>query len=68
MTTIKVPKSTRDRLRRLASSDNLTLAEAIDRLIDEHSPRARPTLGGFRSEEPLTAEAIDDALRDRFGE
>jgi hypothetical protein len=67
VTTIKVPKSTRDRLRRLAEQDELTLAQEIDKLIDERSPRPRPAVGGFRSDRPLSAEEIDDALRAGFG-
>src|SRR5215813_12909248 len=58
-TTIKVPKRTRDRLHRLAQAEGLTLAQAIDKLIDEAAPRPRPSIGGFRSGQPLDAEAID---------
>ena len=49
MTTIKVPKSLRDRLHRLATADGLTLAQEIDKLIGERAPRPAPTIGGFRS-------------------
>lgn len=66
-TTIKVPKQTRDRLHRLASADGLTLAQAIDKLIDEHAPRPKPHIGGFRSRQPITAEQIDDELAAGFG-
>lgn len=68
VTTIKVPKMTRDRLRRLAAADGLTLAQEIDRLIDRHAPRPRPSVGGFRSERPLSAEEIDAELMRGFGE
>ena len=66
-TTIKVPKRTRDRLHRLAAAEGLTLAQAIDKLIDEAAPRPRPSIGGFRSERPLGAEAIDAELASGFG-
>ena len=33
MTTIKVPKATRDRLHRLAAADGVTLAQEIDKLV-----------------------------------
>jgi hypothetical protein len=68
VTTIKVPKMTRDRLHRLAAADGLTLAQEIDRLIDRHAPRPRPSVGGFRSERPLSAEEIDAELMRGFGE
>lgn len=67
MTTIKVPKATRDRLHRLASSDALTLAQEIEKLLDERSPRPKPSVGGFRSSRPLTAEEIDEELGRGFG-
>jgi hypothetical protein len=67
VTTIKVPKVTRDRLHRLAAADGLTLAQEIDRLIDRHAPRPRPSVGGFRSERPLSAEEIDAELTRGFG-
>jgi hypothetical protein len=67
VTTIKVPKVTRDRLHRLAAADGLTLAQEIEKLINRHSPRAKPTVGGFRSGRPLTAEEIDAELADGFG-
>jgi hypothetical protein len=58
VTTIKVPKATRDRLHRLAAADGVTLAQEIDKLVSERSPRPRPTTGGFRSDRPLSAEEI----------
>jgi hypothetical protein len=67
VTTIKVPKATRDRLRRLAIADGVTLAQEIDKLVSERSPRPRPTTGGFRSDRPLSAEEIDQQLADGFG-
>jgi hypothetical protein len=66
-TTIKVPKRTRDRLHRLAAAEGLTLAQAIDKLIDKAALRPRPSVGGFSSGQPLDAEAIDAALADGFG-
>jgi hypothetical protein len=68
VTTIKVPKATRDRLHRLAAADGLTLAQEIDRLIERQAPRPRPSVGGFRSGRPLTAEEIDAELAGGFGE
>jgi hypothetical protein len=68
MTTIKVPKATRDRLHRLAAADGVTLAQEIDKLISERAPRPRPTTGGFRSSRPLSAEEIDEQLASGFGE
>ncbi|GII88379.1 hypothetical protein Ssi03_63690 [Sphaerisporangium siamense] len=67
VTTIKVPKSTRDRLHRLAAADGLTLAQEIDKLIDQHAPRPKPSIGGFRSARPLSAEEIDAELIEGFG-
>jgi hypothetical protein len=67
VTTIKVPKRTRDRLHRLAKAEGLTLAQAIDKLIDEAAPWARPSVGGFRSGKPLDAEAVDAELASGFG-
>ncbi len=67
VTTIKVPKSTRDRLRRLAKAEGITLAQAIDKLIDQNAPRPRPTVGGFRSDAPLDAAEIDAELARDFG-
>jgi hypothetical protein len=66
-TTIKVSKRTRDRLRRLAKAAGLTLAQVIDKLIDEAMPRPRPSVGGFRSGQPLDAAAIDAELGSGFG-
>ena len=68
MTTIKVPKATRDRLHRLAAADGLTLAQEIDKLVHNQAPRPRPTTGGFRGNRPLTAEEIDDELARGFGD
>lgn len=68
MTTIKVPKATRDRLHRLAAADGVTLAQEIDKLVREHALRPRPATGGFRSSRPLTAEEIDGQLAAGFGE
>jgi hypothetical protein len=67
MTTIKVPKATRDRLHRLASADGVTLAQEIDKLLSERAPRPRPTTGGFRSGAPLSAQEIDEELVSGFG-
>ena len=67
MTAIKVPKRTRDRLQRLAKAKGLTLAQAIDKLIDEAAPRPMPSVGGFKSGRPLDAESIDAELAARFG-
>jgi hypothetical protein len=67
VTTIKVPKLTRDRLRRLAAADGLTLAQEIDRLIDRYAPRPQPSVGGFRSRRPLSAEEIDAELMRGLG-
>jgi hypothetical protein len=68
VTTIKVPKATRDRLHRIAKAEGITLAQAIDKLIDRDAPRPRPSIGGFRSSRPLDAEAIDAELARGFGE
>jgi len=68
MTTIKVPKATRDRLHRLAAADGVTLAQEIDKLVSERAPRPRPATGGFRSSRPLTPEEIDGQLAAGFGE
>jgi hypothetical protein len=68
MTTIKVPKATRDRLHRLAAADGVTLAQEIDKLVREQTPRPRPATGGFRSSRPLTAEEIDDQLAAGLGD
>ena len=67
VTTIKVPKATRERLHRLAAADSVTLAQEIDKLISERSPRPRPATGGFRSDWPLSAEDIDEQLAGGFG-
>lgn len=67
MTTIKVPKATRDRLHRLAAADGITLAQEIDKLVTQQTPRPRPSFGGSRSDRPLSAEEIDAKLADGFG-
>lgn len=67
VTTIKVPKRTRDRLHRLAKEEGLTMAQAIDKLMDQSAPRPRPSVGGFRSERALDAQAIDAELARGFG-
>lgn len=67
VTTVKVPKATRDRLHRLAAADGLTLAQEIEKLIDLHVPRPKPTIGGFRSEGALTSEELDEELANGFG-
>lgn len=67
MTTIKVSKSLRDRLHRLAAEDGLTLAQEIDKLIGERVPRPEPTVGGFRSGSSLSAEEIDAELMRGLG-
>lgn len=68
MTTIKVSTELRNRLRVLAERDGVTLAGEIERLIEERSTRPLPTIGGFRSGNPLTAEQIDEALASGFGQ
>lgn len=68
MTTIKVPKDLRDRLRAMAESDGLTLSGEIERLMDNRRLRPKPTIGGYRSGHPLTAEEIDQALAAGFAE
>ena len=67
VTTIKVPKTTRDRLHRLAQAEGITLAQAIEKLMDQSAPRPRPSVGGFRSEAPLDAGEIDAELARGFG-
>ena len=68
MTTIKVPKGTRDRLHRLAAADGLTLAQEIEKLMERGGERPKPTVGGYRSGNPLSAEQIDEALAGGFGQ
>ena len=68
MTTIKVPKATRDRLHWLAAADGVTLMQEIDKLVSERAPRPRPITGGFRSDSALSAEEIDEHLAHGFGE
>ncbi|MQY24943.1 hypothetical protein [Nocardia aurantia] len=67
MTTIKVPKSVRDRLQQVAASNDLTLAGAIDLLLEKAGTRPKPTTGGYRSDRPLSAEDIDRELAGGFG-
>jgi hypothetical protein len=67
VTTIKVPKATRDRLHQLAAADGLTLAQEIDKLISQRPSRPKPTVGGFRSSQPLTADEVDAELAAGFG-
>ncbi|WP_225731686.1 hypothetical protein [Nocardia sp. JCM 34519.1] len=67
MTTIKVPKTVRDRLQRVAVSNGVTLAQAIDQLLDRADARPKPTIGGYRSDRPLSAEEIDRELGRGFG-
>lgn len=67
-TTIKVPKDLRDRLRAMADNDGLTLSGEIEKLMDNRRVRPRPTIGGYRSGKPLTAEEVDQALAVGFGE
>ncbi|MGW4720414.1 hypothetical protein [Nocardia sp. NPDC004260] len=66
MTTIKVPKVVRDRLQRVAVSKGITLAQAIDELLNKTDARPRPTVGGYRSNRPLSAEEIDTELGQGF--
>ncbi|HEY3002899.1 MAG TPA: hypothetical protein VGJ44_11170 [Kribbellaceae bacterium] len=66
-TTIKVPKATRDRLHRLAAVDGLTLAQEIEKLMDQHTARPKPTIGGFRSGGSLTPEEMDEELARGLG-
>lgn len=67
VTTIKVPKTVRDRLMQVATSKGVTLAQAIDGLLDESGQRPKPTIGGYRSNQPLSAEQIDRELGKGFG-
>jgi hypothetical protein len=67
-TTIKISKDLRDRLRAVAQHDGLTLAAEIEKLMDDRPSRPTPTIGGFRSGKPLTAEEIDAALAAGFAE
>ena len=67
MTTIKVPKELRNRLRALADDDGLTLAGEIEKLMQGRPQRPKPTIGGFRSGRPMTAEEIDEALAAGLG-
>lgn len=67
MTTIKVPMDLRDRLRNLAHRDGLTLAAEIEKLMNSRPDRPKPTIGGYRSGAPLSAEEIDAALGAGFG-
>ncbi len=67
-TTIKISKDLRDRLRAMADHDGLTLGAEIEKLMDNRPSRPKPTIGGFRSGGPLTAEEIDAALAAGFTE
>ncbi|MFC9967943.1 hypothetical protein ACFVH4_27250 [Nocardia ignorata] len=67
VTTIKVPKTVRDRLQEVAAARGLTMAQAIDKLIDAAGTRPKPTIGGYRSNNPLSAEQIDKELGAGFG-
>jgi hypothetical protein len=67
MTTIKVPKAVRDRLLHVARSKGITLAQAVDLLLDKAGERPKPTIGGYRSERALSAEEIDRELGEGFG-
>ncbi len=67
-TTIKVPSSVRDRLKARAAAHGLTLGQEIERLLDEQAERPKPSIGGFRSTAPLSAEEIDSALASGFGQ
>jgi len=67
MTSIEVPKALRDRLRQVAISRGITLAQAIGYLLDTAESRPRPTVGGYRSYRAQSAEDIDRALGRGFG-
>ncbi|WP_025351618.1 hypothetical protein [Nocardia nova] len=67
LTTIKVSKVIRDRLQRVAASKGVTLAQAIDQLLDTAASQPKPTIGGYRSDRPLSAEEIDQRLGQGFG-
>ncbi|WP_067667533.1 hypothetical protein [Nocardia miyunensis] len=67
LTTIKVPKVVRDRLQRVAASKGVTLAQALDQLLDTAAAQPKPTIGGYRSDRPLSAEEIDRQLGQGFG-
>ncbi|WP_405132807.1 hypothetical protein [Nocardia sp. NBC_01388] len=67
MTTIKVPKAVRDRLLEVATSNGLTLGQALDHLLGKVGARPKPTVGGYRSRRPLSAEEIDRELGQGFG-
>ncbi|KAF0849360.1 hypothetical protein [Nocardia caishijiensis] len=62
VTTIEVPKAVCDKLRAFAVARGLTAAQAIDVLIDAADARPKPTIGGYRSNDPLSAEEIDKEL------
>ena len=62
MTTIKVPRSLRDRISREASRDGSTAAALLARLLDEHDRETR-----FRSVRAAYAE-VDHAYRDESAE
>ncbi|NKX87409.1 hypothetical protein [Nocardia coubleae] len=62
VTTLEVPKAVHDRLWAFAVARGLTAAQAIDVLIDAADARPKPTIGGYRSNDPLSAEEIDKEL------
>lgn len=66
-TTIKVPKQLRDRLQQVAAAQGLTMAQALSQLLDRNATRPRPTIGGYRSNRPLSPEEIDRELGSGFG-
>lgn len=43
------------------------MAQPVDKLLDQSAPRPRPSVGGFRSDRPLDAQAIDTELARGFG-
>lgn len=67
LTAIKVPTVVRDRLQRVAAIRGVTLAQAIDQLLDVSEDRPKPAIGGYRSNRPLSAEEIDQQLGTGFG-
>ena len=40
----------------------------VSAVLDEHHPRPRPRIGGFRSDRPITQEYLDELMADGFGE
>ena len=57
MTTIKVPKSLRQRIAREAARDGSTAAALLSRLLDDHDRQAR-----FEAVRAAYAEVTSDAL------